>query len=880
MNGRGRVACSRLAGTAAALALTLSATAPLARQAPDQPTAPRFRAQVELVYLDVRVADSRGEPVEDLTAGEIEILENGQARPVRIFQHVHEPREDYATAARRTIAAGVSTNQGAPRGHLYVLVFDQHHLTSGTAARARLAAQRFLRARLRPMDRVAVYAIPGPGPQLPFTNNVEAAVAELVKIRGSLERIDQGALGSMRLYEAYEIARGNLVILDRVADRLAAQSGASDVVGPLGTLTATASSPNSSTFQFLVAEDARRIVARADEEARTLLLNLADLLRSLRRIEGRKNVLLFSEGFFTDHVTRELEQVAAAAAESYSVIYGVDLNRRELDLKGAEPLGGEQYAEIQNRLAPLGALASETAGELLADALPRLDGILSRLADIVQDYYLVGFEPPAEARRDRGKYRRIVVRVRRDGVRVSARTGYALQDDATPADRRRAIDAALAAPFAQQGLTVEYTTYVLRGSAPGLHRVVLSLLADLPVAANDGAAPRADVVFAVRSLADGRIAASGTGEMPLPPARSASQPTAPVHYRVQFELPAGDYLMRVVVREPGGRIGSADRYLRVSSLYRPGVAAGDLLIRPPNVGAFPVRAVFRSSEVLVGVMELYARVAEDLADVSVAIEMTGPGEATETRSTMAVLHEPTDSPAGPSRAVEFELPLEGAAPGRYLVRASVRRGGELVAQRVREIELLAGGTAAASEAVSSPPPAAGGSPFDPKALVDGEITRAYLAGLRDRASAPSVRTAAALALAGSWPMVESALSPLSAESPAPAWILGGLARLVAGDYAASVERIRRGFERDPTEARAAFLLGWAARAAGDLRQAASAWRSAAFLDPKLVSAHLALADVYLQLAQPALALQAVRAGLAALPDSPELRDRLAQLERR
>jgi hypothetical protein len=47
-----------------------------------------------------------------------------------------------------------------------------------------------------------------------------------------------------------------------------------------------------------------------------------------------------------------------------------------------------------------------------------------------------------------------------------------------------------------------------------------------------------------------------------------------------------------------------------------------------------------------------------------------------------------------------------------------------------------------------------------------------------------------------------------------------------------------------------------------------------------VSAHLALADLYVQLSQPALAVQALRAGLAAMPRSPELLDRLNRLERR
>ena len=75
------------------------------------------------------------------------------------------------------------------------------------------------------------------------------------------------------------------------------------------------------------------------------------------------------------------------------------------------------------------------------------------------------------------------------------------------------------------------------------------------------------------------------------------------------------------------------------------------------------------------------------------------------------------------------------------------------------------------------------------------------------------------------------------------------------------------------------MLGWAHEGAGDRRQAIGAWRAAAVIDPRMVPAHLALADAYLRMLEPGLAAQAIRAGLAALPDSPELLTKLAEIER-
>src|SRR5262245_6496583 len=197
--------------------LVLFAAAALTQAAPSQP--PTFRAGIEMVRLDVRVTDADGRLLTDLRADEVEIIEDGQSRPIVLFQHVAEPTESFAEIASRTIAGEVSTNQGAARGHLYVLVFDQLHLTPGNEQRARLAAQRFVTTRLRPGDRVALYAVPGPGPQIGFTADTRRVATALNEIHGTAEATATGVIATMTRHEAFEIVRGNELILQRVADR-------------------------------------------------------------------------------------------------------------------------------------------------------------------------------------------------------------------------------------------------------------------------------------------------------------------------------------------------------------------------------------------------------------------------------------------------------------------------------------------------------------------------------------------------------------------------------------------------------------------------------------------------------------------------------------
>src|SRR5581483_4387560 len=87
----------------------------LAASIQDQPT---FKAGVELVRLDVRVTDELGRPIRDLRQDEVQVVENGERRPVVFFQHVDEPADSPSDVVSRTVAGEVSTNQGAARGHL------------------------------------------------------------------------------------------------------------------------------------------------------------------------------------------------------------------------------------------------------------------------------------------------------------------------------------------------------------------------------------------------------------------------------------------------------------------------------------------------------------------------------------------------------------------------------------------------------------------------------------------------------------------------------------------------------------------------------------------------------------------------------------------
>jgi tetratricopeptide (TPR) repeat protein len=196
-------------------------------------------------------------------------------------------------------------------------------------------------------------------------------------------------------------------------------------------------------------------------------------------------------------------------------------------------------------------------------------------------------------------------------------------------------------------------------------------------------------------------------------------------------------------------------------------------------------------------------------------------------------------PGGAVRHARFTMPLTGVSPGAYVVRAQVQDGADEVATLTRQLEIVEG----------TAPPAPAATPVDPRVVAQGTLFKLAR---------------------GEWVTAQ----------PAPAaHANSGLDLFARGDFAAAAAELQQAFDASPKSAATAFVLGWAWEGAGDARKGIGAWRAAVTANPALVPAHLAIADAYMLLAHPELATQAVKAGLAANPDSVELKTKLDQIER-
>jgi hypothetical protein len=274
---------------------------------------------------------------------------------------------------------------------------------------------------------------------------------------------------------------------------------------------------------------------------------------------------------------------------------------------------------------------------------------------------------------------------------------------------------------------------------------------------------------------------------------------------------------------------------------------------------------------LSGLLELYGRTPSQLTDVFVTTDLISLEGGAPLVSGAADLQPLAADDAGPSRAATVALPLTNVSPGEYLVRATVRRGGEALAEVLRDVSVHPTDPRESREAAQ---PA-----FDPGAVLGGELARGLIEALDAHATGGPLKDAAHAAMTGRWEAIDAALA-VSMPATADVLTLRGVAAFARGDYGAAASMFRSARDAGSVDAALAFVLGWSYAAAGDDRAAVTAWRGGLLLNTKLIPPYLALADAYVRLGQPMLARQVVLNGLEAVPGSAERLDRLSRLEGR
>jgi VWFA-related protein len=397
-------------------------------------------SQVVAVEVPVNVVGRDGKPVRGLTAADFEVYDGNQRQTVTGFEVVDLKALEASPAAA---AAPAADEVETPARRHFLLLFDLSFSTPTAILKARLAARDFLLQSLHPSDlaAVATYSIEQ-GPRLVITFTPD---------RAQLARaIDTLGLNQEATFKADPL---RFMIEPPVSNGF-------DVASPRSTRTGRGPDLKAQEDQAAL-EYIQSITNVADRDERvyersritTFSKALAAMARTLNAVAGRKQIVLFSEGFdsklllgrsetgsdeaqtddinafrgriwMTDNDQRygntELQNTLGRMLEEFRradcVIQAVDIGGLRTT---SEAAGGRSRGSGQEGLF---YMANETGGELFKDTNnlgQQLESVLERTSVT----YLLTFER-SDLKLD-GSYHRVKVKAKLPpGARLSHRAGY------------------------------------------------------------------------------------------------------------------------------------------------------------------------------------------------------------------------------------------------------------------------------------------------------------------------------------------------------------------------------------------------------------------------------------------------------------------------
>lgn len=727
----------QLASMTCFLLLAGAGREPAAAATPKKGPADRFSGSstTTLIEVPVNVVDRDGNPVRGLTAADFELWDDGRPQPIDGVETID--LTTFSPGRGQAEKAALAMPGSARRR--FLLLFDFTFSNPNAVVRAREAARKFVAEGLHPTDlaAVATFSIEqGPRLLVTFTSD-RAQLARAVDTLGVVDLTQRGFLDPLRFfYEAPDVL---------YAEELAAEGANFEVNAAL-----------SEHLLSILRERDKAEKSYARNRISSWARVMGGLARSLGATAGRKNVVLFTEGFDgslvfgrdasrnndesaidqqlvqrgqfwlvdqentfgSNAVQTQLKNMLEEFRRADSLLQVVDLGglRTETSTVGTER--NSEARTVRDNVDALFYLANTTGGTLFEQGND-VGQKLGELLDRSNVTYVLTFYP--QSLESDGRFRKLRVRLREGrpagrGAKLSYRIGYYAPrpyGDLHPLERSLLAAEALQtlAPRREIGLDLLAATF-RSAAAKAYVPVVLEI---------DG-----------RSLLDGQkgpklglevyiYASTPAGEMrdfrtqvlavDLDKQRAALEKRG-LKYYAHLELPPGEFSLRVLVRN--------------SETGKTAVASGDLEVPPAGAAQAELLPPF---------------FFEDGGDWLMLREKApdSPGAAAELVYPFTLKSQPFVPAARPrlkaGRKSPFVLVAYGFAPGDLLLSARVldSQGQEKPAGQVELEERTATGFAGFDKLLAR---------FDPQTLEAGEytleVTLEQHGGLRRTARIPFV----------------------------------------------------------------------------------------------------------------------------------------------
>ena len=526
-----------------------------------------LRVNSDLVLTNVVVRDKKtGQIVRGLTAKDFTILENGKPQQIHTidFQSV-----DAVTTPSEGTVSGASTptapvldakgniDEKMLENHrLIVLMFDLSSMEVEDLDRALAAARHYVNDQMQPADLVALVSYgTSPSVDQDFTADKTLLLRGLARYSGiEGQGLQAGGSGST--------------------------NGTADV--------GAAYTPDENEYNYINID--------------LKLYAIADIARSLERINAKKSLLFFSGGLTRTGIENQASLHAAvnAAVRANMSIYSADIR----GLQALPPVGDSQTGSLQGNAAYSGAavqnqldsnfdsqetlstIASDTGGKAFFDT-NNFAPAFTRIQHDTAAYYMIGFRSSNPARD--GKFRRLTIRVRRRGVKVEYRPGYFAPADfrhTAHEDRERELQQQLDSDLPATDLLVYLDAFYFR-TGDNSFFVPVSLIvpgSQIPFTQkSDKDKATLDVIGVVKNRANVEVGnVRDTVKLKLNASQQVRQKN--VQYTTGFTLAPGTYHLKFIVREnETGQMGSFEADITIPEYKKNALKLSSVILSSQSI---------------------------------------------------------------------------------------------------------------------------------------------------------------------------------------------------------------------------------------------------------------------------------------------------------
>ncbi len=648
-----------------------------------------FKAQTELVLVNVTVRDKSGNLVRDLKPEDFTVLEDNKPQKVATFdientqntpQVPMQQANLLSTPAKKTKASAADAPAASAQEssikdrRLIIMFFDLSAMQPDEIERSANAAQDYLNKQMEPADLVSIVSLGNT-----ITVNQDFT-SDRDRLKTVLQSFNVGANAGFEL-------------------------------GSTGTTEGTPDTGGSFTV-----DDTEYNIFNTDRR----LQALRAVAEQVANVPQKKSLIYFSSGMQRTGIENQSELRAAinSAVLANMSIYTLDIRglqalppggeAQNASLRGTSAYSGQAQLNALNSnfqtQETLVTLAADTGGKAFLDSND-FGRVFKGVQDDTSMYYLLGYHSTNTAKD--GKYRRITVKVNRPGVKVDFRRGYYAEADyrhSNKDDRERQLRDELTSELPSTDLPVYLATAYFRVSDNRFY-VPLSLIV-----------PGSEIPFSRKSDQDKAtldILALVTDEKKFPfgeiretvkLAVNASNEVQRknVQYDTGLTLPPGKYHLKVVVREnEAGRMGSFETDftipdlkstpLKMSSI----VLASQLQAAPKKDSSNPlvqngqeivpsVTRVFSANQHLYFYYEVYDPAKESVSEASPASTDKNAKPGVRVMSNVAFFQGDVKSyetplvkvhqltvPGRKAAVFQLDVPLSELKPGFYTCQVNV-----------------------------------------------------------------------------------------------------------------------------------------------------------------------------------------------------------------